>query len=495
MKTQGIHCILNNRDLTRYDHIGTTVLDFVRLTQKLTGTKEGCREGDCGACTILVGTLKGGAVQYRAVNSCLLPLGDVNGSHIVTIEGLRQSGSMTQQMLTPVQSVMAECGGTQCGFCTPGFIMSMTGYLLSTLHPDEKSMLAALDGNVCRCTGYMSIKRAIQSLLQTLTDNTIKDSTPVERCVQAKIVPTYFSEIPRRLSTLFIQDELLTTPSLPGAKNGGTLAGRTIFIAGGTDVFVQQGETLAHIPVVLLNTIRPEAEIRFENGMCIMDAHTTIAEVYKSKLLHEYYPTIRRALQYFASSPIRERATVAGNIANASPIGDMAILLLALNAEIVLSNAAGVQRTIALRDFYKGYKTLNKKPDELISTIQFVLPNSDGTTMVSMEKVSRRTYLDIASVNSALKVVVYNNTIVEVHASAGGVAPIPLYLSQTVAYLLQKPVTAETFRVARQLSMEEAQPISDARGSASYKRQLLGHFMLAHAHTLFPHLNFQEDGA
>ncbi|NUM42248.1 MAG: hypothetical protein HUU45_11535, partial [Leptospiraceae bacterium] len=109
---------------------------------KLTGTKEGCREGDCGACTILVGTLKGGAVQYRAVNSCLLPLGDVNGSHIVTIEGLRQSGSMTQQMLTPVQSVMAECGGTQCGFCTPGFIMSMTGYLLSTLHPDEKSMLA-----------------------------------------------------------------------------------------------------------------------------------------------------------------------------------------------------------------------------------------------------------------------------------------------------------------------------------------------------------------
>jgi xanthine dehydrogenase small subunit len=190
-------------------------------------------------------------------------------------------------------------------------------------------------------------------------------------------------------------------------------------------------------------------------------------------------------LTLFASTPIRNRATLGGNINNASPIGDMTAILLALNAELTLLAADGSERRVLLRNYYKGYKTLDRAPNELVETIRFKLP--DETTVFNYEKVSRRTYLDIASVNTALQLCLTDGVITEAHASAGGVAAIPLYLAEASSYLVGKHVSTATFREAASIAVSETSPISDARGTADYKRLLLRQLFYAHAVDLFPH--------
>jgi xanthine dehydrogenase small subunit len=428
---------LLNRDVVETGlPAGTVLLDFLRRQRGLTGTKEGCREGDCGACLVLLGEPRGGEILYRPVNSCLLPLGDASGRHVVTIEGLNA------EALTPVQAAFVEEGASQCGFCTPGFIIALTGFLLSSPRWDVDTALDALAGNICRCTGYMSIRRAVERVLAAL--GTMPDRR-LPRLVAQSWIPAYFLDAPGLL------------PAAAPCSGG-------VPVAGGTDLFVQRPEALAHAELNLLSRREGLHGITVADGRCRLGAATPIADLEDAPP----FPELAAVFRLIASRPIRHRATVGGNLVNASPIGDLAVLLLALNAAVILPD-----REVPLRDFYAGYKQLNKRADELVLAVSFPIPGAGA--VFNFEKASRRVHLDIASVNTAMLAEVRDGRVAVACISAGGVAPIPLYLARTSEALVSGGA-----RAALDAAMTEISPISDVRGSAEYKRRLLRRLLTAH---------------
>ena len=461
--------ICNDKEIITEIHPAITVLDFLRQNLSLTGTKEGCREGDCGACTVLVGELTGDKLKYKSVNSCLLPIGSVNGKHIVTIEGLNGEG------LSPVQNFMVEEGGTQCGFCTPGFIISMTGYFLTNDNYDSVSAIEALDGNICRCTGHTSIKRAAVRSVEYYNEH------KSESVIGSGLVPAYFSGIPARLKELKNQI----------SKNGFDQSPK-YNIAGGTDLFVQKWEDLYKSDVGFISKLSDKELIYVKDDECIISALATVTDIMNSVLMAKHFPDIKKYFSLFGSSPIRNRATLGGNIVNASPIADMTNFFLALNARVSLTDINNkTKRHVYLKDFYLAYKTLDMKPGELIKSLSFKLPAAGS--LFSYEKVSRRTHLDIASVNTSMYIETKKGIITNIHLSAGGVAPVPKYLANTRDFLIGRGIDSEGIFEAAKIAVSEISPISDARGSVEYKKLLLRQLFFAHFLKLFPELvNYEE---
>ncbi len=451
---------LNDEEVRTAEPAGTLVLDFVRRAG-LPGTKEGCREGDCGACVVLIGTLEGARLVYRPVTSCLMPLGEAHGKHLVTVEGLNVEG------LSPVQQAIVDEGATQCGFCTPGIVVSLTGYLMPEgVEIDGEGVKEALGGHLCRCTGYRSLKASLHHLQAA-----VGAGTGVAALVERGMLPAYFLEMPARLRAI-------PPPARPNGQ-----AAPEVFIAGGTDIYVQQGEVLPEAPVHVLN-LHPEMQgIARSDGFLRVGALTTFEDFANHPDVRRIIPAIKDYMFLIASVQIRNRATLGGNVVNASPIGDMTILLLALEALLVLKDG-GASRTVPLTAFYRGYKVLDKTPAEVLTEIR--IPEPAPGTRINWEKVSKRTCLDIASVNSALRVRCAGGVIEDVALAMGGVAPVPLFMAQTCAYLRGRPVSAETVEGAFAVAQQEIAPISDVRGSAAYKRLLVRQFLMAHFAKLFP---------
>ncbi len=463
-----IRFILNDKLIETELPSGSTVLDFVRYYKRLTGTKIGCREGDCGACTILVGDLENDKLVYRSMTSCLMPLGNAHGKHIVSVEGINM------KELSPVQQAMVDTNGTQCGFCTIGFVMSLTAFVLNENESQYKDAIAAIDGNICRCTGYKSIERAAEILSQKM-NNKPGDET-IAWLAANEFIPKYFTGIKGRLQ------QLKESISALAAKEN--LAQENMMIGGGTDLVVQKALTVKRSAVQHLFDTRHLQEINLENGQCHIGAAVTVTAFAESKLIQGFFPDLPKYIKLISSTPIRNMATMAGNLVNASPIGDMSIFFLALDSDIVLKKN-GITRTVKLKFFYKGYKQIDKAPDEIIEKIIFMPPKSNG---FSFEKVSKRTHLDIASVNTACQVQLNKDgNIDDIHLSAGGVAPFPKYLTQTVSFLKGKKITQEIIEQAIQIMNDEIAPISDARGTDVYKRLLLRQLFLAHM------LSFNKD--
>lgn len=440
---------------------GTVVLDIVRYHQQLKGTKIGCREGDCGACTVLVGELQNERVEYKSMTSCLLALANVQGKHIVTVEGLNM------EKLSPVQQAMVDESGTQCGFCTPGFVVSLSGCCMSSEKIDSDTAVRSIDGNICRCTGYKSIERAAAIVADKLANKDAKD--PIGWSVKNGFVPAYFSGIKERLKALAPQAPLANTSA--------------ITVAGGTDLYVQKHDTMHHSPVRSVFNDEALKGIRIEGDQCIIGGAATAADLMDAPELKKLFPDLEKHLLLVSSTPIRNMGTLAGNFVNASPIGDLTAIFLALNSTIELKGSKG-ERGLKLKDLYKGYKQLDKSADELVTAVRFTVPNKN--TRFHFEKVSKRTHLDIASVNSAVRLELEGEIIREAHVSAGGVAPIPKYLTNTSAFLAGKPISNDTVRAAIKVMNEEIAPISDARGTADYKRLLLRQLFFAHFMELFP---------
>jgi len=456
-----IRMLLNDRAVELDVAPGMPALDVIRNHFGLKGTKHACREGDCGACLVLLGELSpSGALRYRALTSCLLPIGEAHGRHLVTVEGLAASD------LGPVQRAIVDEGASQCGFCTPGFVVAMTGLLLSTTSFDLDEALIALAGNLCRCTGYASIRRAVASLLDDLRVEVGEATDRVAVLTAAGVLPTYFTTIAERLGAL--------EASPPECDANGPL------VAGGTDLYVQRlGELELAAPRLLLRELPPA--IRTEDGDVVLSATTTAEDLKRSAVLREVVGEIAPFVDLICSEPIRLRATIGGNIVNASPIGDMTIMLLALDAELVLAKD-GVRRQTPLREFFLGYKQVDLGPGEIIESVRFPATRRSGA--FNFEKVSKRTYLDIASVNSAAWLRLDGNRLQQAFLSAGGVAPVPMRLRATEAFLAGKRVSADLARRAADVARSEVAPISDVRGSADYKRLLLGQLVLAHLHVL-----------
>ena len=451
--------ILNDQSIETELASGSTVLDFVRYKKRLVGTKIGCREGDCGACTVLVGDIENGKLVYRSMTSCLMPLGNAAGKHIVTVEGINM------KTLTPVQQVMVDTNSTQCGFCTIGFVISFTGFILDEAAKQYDEAIAAIDGNICRCTGYKSIERAAAILSEKIAGK--PQTEHLQWLTKNSFIPDYFSNIKDRLKEL--QQNIIATTSAPG---------NNLIVGGGTDLIVQK-----HLLVKKSNIdhVFDKSElkgIKLENGQCVIGASVTVTDFAESEFIKASFPDLKKHIKLVSSTPIRNMATLAGNLVNASPIGDMTVFLLALDASIVLSNGK-TNREIKLKDFYKAYKQIDKAADEFIETIIFIPPAKND--FFGFEKVCKRTHLDIASVNCACKIA-YNEdgTINDVHLAAGGVAPFPKYLAQTASFLKTKKLTAETLQEAITIMNTEIAPISDARGTKEYKQLLLRQLFLAH---------------
>ncbi|QIP12770.1 2Fe-2S iron-sulfur cluster binding domain-containing protein [Spirosoma aureum] len=466
-----IKFILNNKEVSTAMPSGTPVLDFVRYHQDLTGTKIGCREGDCGACTVVIGELKHGELRYRSATSCLMPLGNAHGKHIVTIEGVNMDE------LNPVQQAMADESATQCGFCTPGFVMSMAGFCLSKTVPTPQNAVAAVDGNICRCTGYKSIERAAGHVANLLAERSAED--PITFATKQGILPPYFSSIQERLQvmTLGLNGEL---------ANDNPVAQR---VGGGTDLYVQKHDEIKDASIRFLFDDADLKGISRIGNQCVIGPSTTVTDLIESPVMQAHFPDFNAYTKLVSSTPIRNMATIGGNFINASPIGDFTIFFLALDATLTLSDGA-TSRELPLRNLYQGYKTLDKRPEEYLEQIRFDLP--DARTRCNFEKVSKRTHLDIASVNSAIFISVENDIITSARLSAGGVAPIPKQLVKTGQFLTGKSITEELIIESTAIAQTEITPISDARGTEVYKRLLLSQLIKAHFIKLFPELNVKQ---
>ena len=462
-----INFILNNEEISTSANMGMGLLDFIRKNQRLTGTKEGCREGDCGACTVLVGKLINDKIEYHSVNSCLMPLGDAEGKHIVTIEGFNI------EELNPLQEAMVDEGGTQCGFCTPGFIVSMQGYFISNEEVNTSDAIGSIDGNICRCTGYAGIKRSADRIVKLIAENNTPNKNHLEELVQLKLLPEYFLTIPGRLKKI----------NLEVKKNGKNGKAPDYFVSGGTDLYVQKWETMLESNIKLISSEKKYSGIQIEKDEIKIGGTTTVTEIMNSSVIQKYFPEITNQFKLFGSLPIRNRATLAGNIINASPIADMTNFFLALNSKIILDNGKK-KRELFLKDFYKGYKTLDKTPDEILESLSFKIPSE--SSLFNYEKVSRRTYLDIASVNSSMYMELKDNKIIAVHISAGGVAPFPLNLAKTSDYLRGKNISDNVINEAIEIMLTEISPISDARGTLEYKTLLLRQLIYSHFIKFFP---------
>jgi len=468
VNTKNLSFILNDVEINIKVNPSLPLLDYIRKEKHLTGTKEVCKEGDCGACAVLFGEVIDNKLNYKTITSCIYPIGNCNGKHIVTIEGINK------QELLLHQKAFVDENASQCGFCTPGFIISFTCYLLNNEKYNLDDAINSIAGNICRCTGYHSIERAMDTVIKEL--QTKNELDKIDYLIQQNIIPEYFKEIKKRLINLSLPQETIPDKS-------------AIFIGGGSDLFVQKPDDLLEEEVYLI-TERKLNYIRESNSIIKIGSGTTFEEIKQSEILNKFFPSLKNDVDLIASLPVRNVATVGGNLSNASPIGDITIILLSLNANLTLSDGEQ-ERNLPLKEFYLDYKKLNKQKIEFIKEVSFHIPPKKF--YFNFEKVSKRTYLDIASVNSAILIEVDNDKIISASISAGGVAPIPKLLVQTNNYLKGKKISIDIIDEALQITQSEISPISDVRGSAEYKRLLLNQLIKSHFLKLFPQKIFENE--
>lgn len=459
-----IEFILNNEPVKTEVATGRILLDFIRGNKHLTGTKIGCREGDCGACTVLLGSLNSkGNIDYKTIVSCLTPIASVHGKHVVTIEGLNLS-----EGLTSVQDAIKNNNATQCGFCTPGFVISLTGYAFSK-NTSIKGVRDSVSGNICRCTGYKSIEKAAEDIAVVLANK--KPSINTKWLIDHKFIPDYFSEIPSRLAKI--------QPKIVENSNEN-------IVGGGTDLYVTQADKYQESDVKLVSEKKDFNKITINENTCSISAGATVSDILHVSELHNYFPELRSFFKLISSKQIRNMGTLGGNLVNASPIADLSIFFIALNSKIIIVDKKKKVRKIFLKDFFKAYKSIDLYEGEIIKELTFNIP--DSKQYFNFEKVSKRTHLDIASVNSAMSICIKNNFIEDVHISAGGVSPIPLFLNNTCLFLIGKRLSSENIRKAHCVLKEEISPISDVRGSKDYKRLLIRQLYYSHFIKLFPEI-------
>ena len=482
--------IINSNKIIADCNDGVRLIDFLRSDLLgLVGTKEGCGEGECGACTVLIGELnKDNKIRYRACAACLMLVGEMNNKHVVTIEGVSKKKSTGEPAPNLIQKVMIDNFATQCGFCAPGFIMSIIGYLLKTKNFSFKTMIDALDGNICRCTGYVSIKRALKNLFDILRVDFVDSDIDnrVEYLVKKEVLPEYFLDTNKKLISL--KEKELSIDEKHLSQN-------EILVAGGTDVCIQKSDILPDTEKISFISNRSDItdSISICDSYIVVGAATKVEDFRTSEIVNKYFPSINNDLLFFASTILRNNATLAGNLVNASPIGDLSTILLALNAVIIVKkkdcNGCCCEnkenRSIDIKDFFKDYKVIDLKNDEIIIEIKIPIDN-DKNCSFNFEKVSTRKYLDIASCSSAIFIQMDGNLIVGISISAGGVASIPIRLSSLENFLNGKNICGGLIDNGLEIIDREINPRgSILRGSGEYKKELLKQLIKIHFNKLF----------
>jgi xanthine dehydrogenase small subunit len=432
-----------------------TVLNYLREVERRTGTKEGCAEGDCGACTVVLGEFDGDRLRYRAVNACILFAPQLDGKQLITVEHLRRPDGS----LHPVQQAMVECHGSQCGFCTPGFVMSLFALYHSELPPGRQRILDALAGNLCRCTGYRPIVDAARRMhelgerdqFSAREDETVAQLKALggsDRLALAQGGRRYFA--PRR-----IEDLAALCEQFPDA----------CLLAGGTDVGLWV--TKQHRDLDTLIYVGAVAELQ---RLAVTDTHVEIgaAVTYTDAMdeLGARWPDFGELIRRLGSVQIRNSGTIGGNVANGSPIGDSMPALIALGAELVLRKGTA-RRAMPLEDFYLDYRKTALEPGEFVERIRVPLPRPGQ--QFRCYKISKRFDQDISALLGAFRVQLAGGNVAEVRIGYGGVAATPKRARRCEQALRGRPWTEATIARGRDALAEELAPISDMRASAAYR--------------------------
>lgn len=426
----------------------TTLLQFIRSHHDKKGTKEGCNEGDCGACTVVIAEFVGKNLKISAVNSCITLLPSVNGKQVITVEDL------ASEKLHPIQQYFIENFATQCGFCTPGFIMSAFAQKASNLSSKPQDIIEALSGNLCRCTGYKQIVDAAYQIAGLEYKDYYLPYVNIEllknlRNTESVIIKanSYNYLIPKTL-----QEGLRLKKLYPNY----TLA------AGTTDIAVKinkNKETFYNI--IDISDIEELRYIKEDEQNFYIGATTRIEELLEYS--KQKFPEIYDYLLNFGSKQIRNKATVGGNIATASPVGDLAPVLFALQAKIK-HQSFNSEKITNIDKFISGYRKTILEPDEIITEI--IVPKLRKNQYFRAYKLSKRRKLDIASTSAAIFMSVENNIIKECKVAFGGMSAKTEFAQKTQQFLINKQFCEETFLKAAEILKTEFTPISDARASA-----------------------------
>jgi xanthine dehydrogenase small subunit len=438
-----VHFLLNG-DLRAEEGIppSTTVLDYLRGHARLTGTKEGCAEGDCGACTVVVARQRDGEMRYEAVNSCLMLLPQLDGAAVTTVEGLASSDE-----LHPVQKALVETDGTQCGFCTPGFVMALYAFQQGGEPAETERIHDALAGNLCRCTGYKAIVAAAHAAAAA------KPRVETVRDVPSNGDYRYAGQnvwMPRSL------DELVKLRAEhPDA----------VLIAGGTDLGLKASKDREQFAKVILT-----GAVQDMHGVAVKDGALEIggAATYTMALplIDQHFPPFAALIRRIGSRQIRNLGTLAGNLQTASPIGDTPPCLIALGAEVTVASRAG-KRTLPVEQFITGYRKTALKPDEVIVSIRIPLLR-DGTQFTAY-KLSKRFDQDISTVVAAFALKVEGGKVGSLRVVYGGMAATTKRALNVEQTLIGKPWTAASLAEIDDAIAKDFQPLTDFRGTAAYR--------------------------
>ncbi len=433
-----------------------TVLQHLREDLHCTGTKEGCAEGDCGACTVVVGELKDGTVQLKAVNSCIQLLPTLDGKALFSVEDV----ALPNGDLHPVQQALVECHGSQCGFCTPGFVMSLWGMYVNAdgRQPERTEIDDALSGNLCRCTGYRPIIAAARRMGElppvTFDRAAVADQLlPLQRSAQFDYgAGGQQFHAPRTLAELV---------ALRAAKP------HAVILAGSTDVGLWITKQMRELgDIIYVGQVDALARSGVADGMIEIGAAVTLEDAYRTIAGH--YPQLKQMWQRFASLPVRNAGTLGGNVANGSPIGDSMPWMIALGAQVIINGAAG-QRVLALEDLYLGYQQKDLKAGEFIEAVRIPLPRAGR--QFRTYKLAKRFDQDISAVCAAFAFDLDGDVITDARIAFGGMAATPKRAAKAEALLRGQQWSEALLEQAMAALALDYAPLSDMRASNEYRMQ------------------------
>ncbi len=449
-------CSIENPDPNK------TVLDFIRNDLKKNGTKEGCAEGGCGACTIVLGELRDSKLIYRSINSCISFLPSINGKHLILIENLISK----KNELHPIQKAMVKFHGSQCGFCTPGFVMSLFAMYKNFTRFDNETIEETLSGNLCRCTGYRPIIDAAKSL------NNKRDNDHFKK--DQKLIIKLLKKINSKEIKISYKNKKYFSPkSLSSLKKIIKKNPNSHFLSGGTDLSLEVTKLRGEIKnMISLNSVKELKFIKKNKNFLEVGASVSLYDF--QKIIKSYYLDFYNILKRYGSIQIRNVGTISGNIATASPIGDTLPLLLSLDA-IVKIQSKNLVKAIPLSEFFISYRKTKLKKSDFIYSLMIPINNQN---YFKAYKISKRFDDDISTVCASFNLFIKNNKIIKAKIAYGGMSEIPKRAKSIEKKLNNSVFTEELFLNAQNLIKNDFSPIDDMRASKNYRIEIAKNLLM-----------------